>query len=39
MKPTVFEKNYEVISDGLARKRKVIVNVIFAEDDTEVTTA
>ena len=39
MKSSVFEKNYEVISEGLARKKKVIVDAEFAETETKVETS
>lgn len=41
MKPEVFNKNYEVIDEenGVATKRKVLVDVKFAEEDTKVATA
>jgi hypothetical protein len=41
MKPEVFNKNYEVIDEeeGIAKKRKVLVDVKFASEDTKVTTA
>lgn len=39
MKPEVFEKNYEVVEDGVARKKKVLVDVTFAEKETEIITS
>jgi hypothetical protein len=41
MKPEVFQKNYEVINEeeGIAKKRKVLVDVKFAKEDTKVTTS
>lgn len=39
MKPEVFQKNYEVIGEGVASKKKVLVDVTFAKEDTKVSTA
>lgn len=39
MKPSVFEKNYEIAEGGYACKKKVLVDVIFAEEETEVETS
>lgn len=39
MKPSVFEKNYDVVSEGIGRKKKVIVDVEIAEEMTYVETS
>ncbi len=39
MKAEVFNKNYEIIGDNTATKKKVLVDVTFAKEDTKVTTA
>jgi hypothetical protein len=39
MKPSVFEKNYNIISDGIGRKKKIIVDVEEAEEIAYVETS
>ena len=39
MKPSVFQKNYDVVSDGVGRKKKVIVDVEIAEEITYIETS
>jgi hypothetical protein len=39
MKPSVFEKNYNIISDGIGRKKKIIVDVEEAEEITYIETS
>lgn len=39
MKPIVFDKNYEIVVPGYACKKKVLVDVEFAEVETEVNTS
>jgi len=39
MKPEVFEKNYEIISEHLAAKKKVIVDISFAKTEQQVSTS
>lgn len=39
MKPDVFKKNYEVVEEGIGRKKKVIVDVYFTDKEEIVKTS